>query len=244
MISLSWSRLTTFNQCPLKFQLQFISKSFPEEGKSIHLIKGEELHKQLEDYVIAKNGGGQMPLGFSPEIRKTLPYVDRLFATYERVYPEAQVSCGSDWKPVEWFDKKSKFRAIWDVVGLNVSPDRPAACYIGDYKSGKIYPYGDGFGQLHLSAAIALNRFPQMQEVIGAFVYIEHEKITPIKVTREKTDQTMRDGRWVPHLAEVQEHFDREFEKVNAETKWEPTPNEFCKWCPATKAQCKFSRKI
>jgi hypothetical protein len=243
MISLSWSRLNSYNQCPLKFHLQFITKSFPDEGKSIHLVKGEQLHKQLEDYVIAKNGGAAMPLGFSPEVRETLPYVDKLFNTYEAVYPEAQVSCGTNWKPVEWFDKASKYRAIWDVVGLNTSPDRPAACYIGDYKSGKIYPYGEGFGQIHLSAAIALNRFEQMNEVIGAFIYIEHKKITPIKVTR-KPGVVDSNGKPVPHLAQVQDHFDAEFDKVQSEVKWDPKPNDNCKWCPATKAQCKFSRKL
>lgn len=226
MISLSWSRLTTYNQCPLKFHLQFISKSFPEEEKSIHLIKGEQLHKQLEDYVIAKNGGAPMPLGFSPPVKETLPYVDKLFSLYDQVYPEAQVSCGADWKPVEWFDKRSKYRAIWDVIGL-----RDDTCFIGDYKSGKMYPYGSTYGQLHLSAVIALNRFDNVPEVTGAYIYIEHKRVMPIKVTREE-------------LPKVQDHFDNEFDKVQKETKWDPTPNEYCKWCPATKAQCKFSRKL
>lgn len=226
MIALSWSRLTTFQQCPRKFHLQFISKSFKEEEKSIHLIKGEQLHKQLEDYVIAKNGGAPMPLGFSPEVRETLPYVDKLFSLYNSVHPEAQVACNIDWKPVEWFDKSTAWRAIWDVVGL-----RPQTCFIGDYKSGRIYPYGQGFGQLHLSAVVALERFQDVPEVNAAYIYVEHKKVTPIKVTREQ-------------LSEVRDHFNKEFEKVQMEKTWDPTPNEFCKYCQATKAQCQFSRKL
>lgn len=226
MIALSWSRLTTFQQCARKFHLQFISKSFKEEEKSIHLIKGEQLHKQLEDYVIAKNGGAPMPLGFSPEVRETLPYVDKLFSLYNSVHPEAQVACNIDWKPVEWFDKSTAWRAIWDVVGL-----RPQTCFIGDYKSGRIYPYGQGFGQLHLSAVVALERFQDVPEVNAAYIYVEHKKVTPIKVTREQ-------------LSEVRDHFNKEFEKVQMEKTWDPTPNEFCKYCQATKAQCQFSRKL
>jgi CRISPR/Cas system-associated exonuclease Cas4 (RecB family) len=206
--------------------LQFISKSFKEEGKSIHLIKGEQLHKQLEDYVIAKNGGAPMPLGFSPEVRETLPYVDKLFSLYNSVHPEAQVACNIDWKPVEWFDKSTAWRAIWDVVGL-----RPQTCFIGDYKSGRIYPYGQGFGQLHLSAVVALERFQDVPEVNAAYIYVEHRKVTPIKVTREQ-------------LSEVRDHFNKEFEKVQMEKASDPTPNEFCKYCQATKAQCQFSRKL
>jgi len=226
MIALSWSRLNTYQQCPRKFHLQFISKSFPEEEKSIHLVKGEQLHKQLEDYVIAKNGGAPMPLGFSPEVKETLPYVDKLFTLYQSVHPEAQIACTKEWKPTDWFAKDTGWRAIWDVAGL-----RPQTVFIGDYKSGKIYPYGNGYGQLHLSACIALNRFSDVPEVNAAYIYIEHKKVTPIKVTREE-------------LPKVMEHFDKEFLKVQMEKSWDPKPNEFCKWCPATKAMCQFSRKL
>lgn len=226
MIALSWSRLNTYQQCPLKFHLQFISKSFPEEEKSIHLIKGSELHKQMEHYIIAKNGGMPMPLGFSPEVRDTIPYADKLFTLYDSVHPEAQVACDINWKPTEWFAKNVAWRAIWDVVGL-----KAVTCFIGDWKSGKVNPYGEGYGQLHLSAAIALKRFEQVPEVTAAYVYMEHKKVTPIKVTREE-------------LPKVIDHFETEFNKVQMEKNWDPTPNQYCNYCPATKAQCKFSRKL
>ncbi len=226
MIALSWSRLSTYMQCPLKFHLQFISKTFKEEEKSIHLVKGEQMHKQLEDYVSAKNGWSTMPLGFSPEIRETLPYVDKLFTLYNEVHPEAQVACDEQWKPTEWFGKDTAWRAIWDVTGL-----RPQTCFIGDYKSGKIYPYGEGFGQLHLSAVIALERFADVPEVNTAYIYIEHKKITPVKVTRDQ-------------LPAIKNYFNEWFEKVQMEKLWEPVPNENCKYCQATRAQCKFSRKL
>lgn len=240
MLAVSWSRLKTFNECPRKFHLQFITKSFKEEEKSIHLVKGEQLHKQLEDYVNAKNGATAMPLGFSPEVRQTLPYVDRLFDLFEGgVYAEAQIACTKEWEKCEWFAKETAFRSIWDVTALS-----KASMFIGDYKSGKVYPYGEGFGQLHLSAAMGLKRFPEVPAINTAYIYIEHKVIEKTKVTREPTDEVDAKGRRIPHLAEVVAHFDREFEKVNAEVKWEPTPNENCKWCPATKGQCKFSRKL
>jgi len=213
-------------QCPLKFNLQFITKTFKEEEKSIHLVKGEQLHKQLEDYVNARNGAGIMPLGFSPEVQTTIPYVDKLASLYGKLYPEAQIACDISWKPTEWFGKDTAWRAIWDVTAIN-----PAQVYIGDYKSGKIYPYGDGFGQLHLSAVIALERFQDVPEVNAAYIYIEHKKITPIKLKRED-------------LSPAKEYFMKWFDKVQMDKTWDPTPNDNCKWCQATKAQCKFSRKL
>jgi hypothetical protein len=238
MIALSWSRLSTFMQCPRKFHLSYISKSFKEEEKSIHLIKGEQLHKQLEDYVLAKNGQAQMPLGFTPEIRDTLPYVDKLFKNFSAVYPEAQIACDINWKPTEWFGKDTAWRSIWDVTAIS-----PNICYIGDYKSGKVYPYGEGFGQLHLSAAMGLERFSSVPEINCAYVYIEHKVITPIKVVREP-GRVDAEGKPIAHLEEVKTYFNEQFEKVQMEKGWAPRANEYCKWCPATKAQCNLSRKL
>jgi hypothetical protein len=210
----------------LKFHLTYISKSFKEEEKSIHLIKGEQLHKQLEDYILAKNGAAAMPLGFSEEVKKALPYVDKLYSIYDQIYPEAQVACNIEWKPAEWFAKTVAWRAIWDASCL-----KKDTCFLPDWKSGKVYPLGQSYGQLHLSAVIALERWADLPEVNAAYVYIEHQKVVPIKVTREQ-------------LPEVRTYFEKEFEKVQNEKAWEPTANANCTYCQATKAQCKFSRKL
>lgn len=239
MIALSWSRLSTFMQCPKKFHLQFISKSFKEEEKGVHLIKGEELHKQLEMYVMAKNGHGTMPLGFSPSVRETLPYVDKLYSLYDQVFPEAQLACDMGWKPTDWFGADTAWRAIWDVTGLKQN-----TCYIGDYKSGKVYPIGDTYGQLHLSAVMGLHRFQEVPEVTAAYIYIEHKKIDPVRVTREPTDQVDAKGKPVPHLKQVQVYFEGWFERVQREKEFAPTINENCKYCQATRAQCQYSRKL
>lgn len=236
MISLSWSRLSDYNQCPRKFQLKYIEKAFPGEAeKSIHLIKGEQLHKQMESYVLARLGVGQMPVSFSPEVQQTIPLIDRFFEAGYTVYPEAQVSASRTWSALEWFDKNTMYRAIWDVIAMK------EGVFIGDYKSGKVYDYTTGFGQLHLSAVIGLNRFPDKPYIDTAYIYLEHKKLHKIRVIRdESTRQEPTDAL----LPVVQQHFEQEFEKVQAETEWRPKPNEFCKWCPANKAQCPFSRKL
>ena len=237
MISLSWSRLSDYNQCPRKFFLKYIEKSFPPEGeKSIHLIKGEELHKQLEEYVLAKNGHGNMPIGFSPSVKDTLPLVDSFFAAGFTVYPEAQVSAGRNWKPLEWFDKNTMYRAIWDMIAI-----KPGTVFIGDYKSGKVYDYTKSFGQLHLSGCMAMERFVDTEEVHTAYIYLEHRITQKVRVIR---DESQRKDPKDALQSEVKSHFEAEFEKVQEEKEWKPVINEFCKWCPATKAQCQFSRKL
>lgn len=245
MIALSWSRLSTYMQCPRKFKLSYIDKVFKEDEKSIHLIKGEQLHKQMEEYVEAISGRGTMPLGFSPEVKGALPYVDRIKDTYASLHAEAQIAADIKWQPTEWFGRDTAWRAIWDCTAL-----RPDTCLILDWKSGKVYPYdqrnADGsfkFGQLHLSALMGLHRWPALGMIDTAYVYLEHKVIQRIRVSREP-GQVDAKGEAVPHMAETQLYFDQQFERVQMEKAWAPQANENCKWCPATKAQCPMSRKL
>lgn len=245
MLSLSWSRLSDFEQCPRKFHLKYIAKVFPPfDDGAPHLIKGRELHKQLETYILAQNGKAELPLGWSPEVKATLPFVDSLFKNFTAVYPETQVSSQFSvdpnlrWKPCTWFDKNSLYRAIWDVIAL-----APLKVFIGDWKSGKYYPIQPGeFGQLHLSSVIALHRFTAAEEVESAFLYLAGRQIDRIKVTRGEAYVDEK-GKVVESLDTVQKDFERRFEIVQLEKEWKATPNEFCKWCEATKAQCQFSKK-
>lgn len=226
-IALSWSRLSDYQSCPRKFYLKYVEKAFPPEDpkKSIHLIKGEQYHRQLENYVLAKNGQGDMPVDFSPAVADTLPVLDKLYSAFQNVYPEAQIACDYSWKPQDWFGSAVAWRAIWDCVALN-----PNQALIIDYKSGKVYDYTSQYGQLHLSAAIALNRF-DIEYVDVAYLYIEHKKTTKFRVTQEDN-------------AKVMKFFESEHDRVNADKEFKPTANEYCKYCPAVKSQCQFSRKL
>ena len=226
-IALSWSRLSDYMQCPLKFNLKYILKAFPPETeKSVHLIKGENLHQQMEHYVLARNGFIPMPPSFSPEAQQTIPLVDKFYTMFPNVEPEAQIACKLDWTPDEWFGKEVAWRAIWDVVCFNDNQ-----VFVGDYKTGKIYPYANSYGQLHLSAVIALNRFPNVQKVDVSYIYMEYKQCQNFTVSRDE-------------LPKIQMYFDDKWKQVNSETKWEPRVNEFCRWCPANRSQCPKSRKM
>lgn len=227
-IALSWSRLSDYLECPHKFSLKYVLKAFPPDDpakKSIHLIKGEQLHRQLETYVLARKSLAPMPEAFSPEVTQTLPIVDKLLNAYTEVFPESQIACKIDWSPEEWFGKSVAWRAIWDLICLHNDH-----VFIGDYKSGKIYPYDKQYGQLHLSAVIALNRF-DVDRVEVAYLYLEHKKPVRIQITQKDRPQ-------------IQKYFEQKYEEVQLEKAWAATPNNNCKWCPATVSQCKFSRKM
>lgn len=233
-MALSYSRLSDFNQCPRKFYLKYIAKAanfqMKQEDKSIHLVRGDNVHKALESYLVKrKSGEVDIPPSSLPEVQQTRPLIEQYIKAFgiDNVHPEAQISIDDQWRRVEWFDKQSYYRAILDLICL-----APSVAVIGDYKTGKFKDYApeSGYGQLELSSAIALSIF-EVQEVKTIYFYVDHKQ----------TIQKCYDQRDKNRLVE---HFVSEHDKVNAESNFDPKANQFCGWCEATKAQCKQSRKL
>lgn len=234
MIALSWSRLSDYYQCPLKFKLKYLDKNplFQEDGtKSPHLVRGSNVHKKLEDYVVQATSGGKLEIQVTslPEVESTKPFVDRFINNYVTVIPETQIAIDKNWKRVEWFSRDAYYRAILDLIAI-----RPSDIAIIDYKTGKFRDYDGGptgKGQLHLSGAISLHLWPTVPKVTTTYAYVDHKKT----INKEFSADDKQ---------ELREHFDAAHDTVNADKEFRPTVNEFCKWCPATRKECPYSRKI
>lgn len=233
-IALSWSRLSDYHQCPLKFRLKYLDKNqkFKEdESQSPHLVRGSNVHKALENYVVQATSNGELEVTVSslPEVEQAKPFADRYIKNYEQVIPETQIAINKDWQRVEWFASDAYYRAIFDVIAI-----RPADVTIIDWKTGKMRDYDggpSGMGQLHLSAGIALHLWPEVPEVNTVYAYVDHRKTLPKKFLRDDAQK-------------IREHFDHMYDVVNSDESFKPKVNEFCKWCPATRDMCPYSRKI
>ena len=57
---LSWSAVSTFMQCPLKFKFRYL-ESLPEETLSSSLLFGSGIHQALEEFFRAELAGGPKP---------------------------------------------------------------------------------------------------------------------------------------------------------------------------------------
>lgn len=232
MIALSWSRLSDYQQCPLKFKLKYIDKNpkFKEDSsKSPHLVRGTNVHAALENYVIQRTSGQEVTISSLPEVENTKPFIDRFVDNYDTVIPETQIAINKNWERVEWFSSDAYYRAILDLIAI-----RATDIQIVDYKTGKFRDYDGGptgKGQLHLSAAIGLHLWPQIDDLRTSYAYVDHKQIIAKKFTQ--LDK-------IP----LREHFDEMHDKVNSDQTMKPCVNEFCKWCPATKDICPYSRKV
>lgn len=229
--ALSWSRLSDFLQCPLKFRHKYILKTpnFTFMEDSPHLVRGTNVHKALENYIIKKTSGQEgIPVSSLAEVEATKPLIDNFIRGYTSVMPEQQIAVNQSWTQVGWFDKPAYYRAIYDLVAINKSN-----VVIGDFKTGKFKDYSEsGYGQLELSAAISLNLWPEIPKVDTLYIYVDHKKT----ITRSFTQAEDRERLTV--------HFTKMHETVNMEEDFDPKPNQFCNFCPATKLQCKFSKKL
>lgn len=235
VMALSHSRLSDFNSCPHKFKLKYIDKAknmlIDDNNKSVHLVRGQNVHKALETYVVKRKSGLEANLAYSknlPEVNGTIPLIEKYINAFgiDNIHPERQICVDAGWNNDEWFSKKAYYRAIFDLISISKE-----TAVISDYKTGKFTDYTpeSGYGQLELSAAIALSIW-NVSAVNTEYLYVDH------KQTVTKT-YTQKDR------IRLVEHFDAELVKVNEEKNFDPKKNNFCRWCDATKDQCEFSSK-
>lgn len=232
-MALSHSRLNDFQQCPLKFKLKYIDKAtnfkMDDKNKSIHLVRGDNIHKALEQYVIQRKTGinAEDMKSSLKEVKDTIPLIERYISKFglQNTFPESQISIDDRWNQVEWFSKKSYYRAIMDLICLS-----PSTAFIGDYKTGKFTDYTppSGFGQLELSAALALSIYP-VEDVVTTYLYVDHKQA--VTKSYNQNDRI-----------KIVQHFNALHEEVNAEKNFCATKNKYCNWCEATKAQCTYAK--
>lgn len=235
-IALSHSRLSDYEQCPLKFKLKYLDKEpnfqIDNANKSIHLVRGENVHKALENYVNKRKDGNPADSISSSnlqEVNKTAPLIEKYISMFgiDNVHPERQICINSSWMQETWFSKNAFYRAIMDLICIG-----PTTAFIGDYKTGKFTDYTpkSGYGQLELSSAIALSIF-DVEKVNNAYLYVDHKQV--VAKEYEQKDRIR-----------LVEHFEAKHLQVNEEVNFDPCKNQYCKYCEATKAQCKYSSKF
>lgn len=214
-IALSYSRHSTYEQCPAKFHAQYIAKDYPQDNDNPHFVKGKKKHSQLENYIKCKNDPTMINMRYDGDVQRATSIVDGMINAGYHVTAETQFAVDKDFKPVSWFDKTVMYRSIADVIAK-----RDNQMILGDWKTGKVRDYdGKDTGQLHLSAAIGFAHFPEVDEITTPYFFIEHKQTIVRKFTREMYETTLT----VP--------FYDLFDQVNSDTEFAPTKNQYCNWC-------------
>lgn len=214
IMPLSFSRLSTFEQCEAQFDYLYVSKSVASQSNDASDY-GDRVHKVLEAY-----GKGTLnEATLSDEGKQTLKrwgrLVDIINARGGDKYFEHQMAVNRDRNPTGWFDKDVWIRSIADV--LLVDGD---VAYCLDYKTGKVK---DNPTQLQLFAAMVMWHFPEVQKVKTSFLWLKYDETTNATYERRYLDALWR--AMEPRFVKVQDIIDLGVFKTK--------PSGLCPWCPA-----------
>lgn len=208
-MAVSYSRLSTYEQCPQKFDYLYVTKAVQDSGNQ-YTQYGERVHESLEKY--AKTGDES---ALTDETRQHKALVDRILSKPGDKYFEYQMAIDQDEKQCDWFAKDVWIRSIADV--LVIDGDK-AYCF--DWKTGKVR---DNPTQLQLFSCMVMLCFPQVNEVKTAFVWLAHDKITSATYPRMQLSLLWQG--LTTRFAQLQQSVELGVFKAK--------PTGLCRWCPA-----------
>lgn len=214
VMPLSFSRLSTFEQCPAQFDYLYVSKRVANQSNE-HSEYGDRVHKVLE----AKGKGTLDEAALSAEEKITLekwgPIVDRITAQSGDKYYEHQMAVNRNLAPVGWFSPDVWIRSIADVLVVD-----GATAYCLDYKTGKVK---ENPTQLQLFAAMVFWHFPKVETVKTSFVWLKFDEVTNSRYERRFLDALWR--ALEPRFTKVQDVIELGV--------FETKPSGLCPWCAA-----------
>lgn len=211
---LSFSRLSTFEQCPAQFDYLYVSKRVQSTSNEA-ADYGDRVHKTLEAY-----GRGELDqTTLTDEGKSTMQQwggvVDKILARPGTKYFEHQMAVNRQLQPVDWFAKDVWIRSIADV--LVVDGD---TAYCLDYKTGKVK---DNPTQLQLFAAMVMWLFPEVNTVKTSFIWLKFNETTNAKYERRFLKSLWR---------ALEPRFDKVQEVIDLGV-FDTKPSGLCPWCPA-----------
>lgn len=197
----SYSRLTLWEECPLRAKLRNLDRH--EEPKGPALDRGNEIHKEAENYVL-----GRGPL------TKNLKPMEDDFKVLKAANPmvEQQWAFNKDWQPTEWFGRDAYVRIICDAV--TVTP--PEACVI-DHKTGK-FRDSSYQEQVELFAMGTMFRYSDVMTVTTELWYLDWNRMIQNEFPRKDVEK-------------LRKKWDKRAAVMLKDEKFPPKPGNHCRWC-------------
>lgn len=215
VIPWSYSSLTKFENCPRQWYL--LNTKQAQDTMSAEANEGVKAHKAFENAV-----SGKEPLPY--KYVHFQPMVDRLKAAPGEKIPEQKWAVTNTYQPTGYWDKDAWARG---VIDLTILPGRDRAVLF-DYKTGKVK---DDYSQLQLFAGYAFAKYPYVQKVDTAYLWVNKNKLT--------REEFSRDG--VPMIWQGFATRVHRMEHALASDNFPPRPSGLCqKYCPVGKALCEF----
>lgn len=216
----SYSRLTTYEECPFKARCKFVDK-LPEPGSKA-MDRGSEVHAQAQQFVEGK----------LPRVPAELKPIAGYLASFKksRAVCEQELAFDSQWKPVDWFAPNAWLRSKLDVVNYG-KIGRDVVAHVTDYKTGKVRPANED--QIELYCVSVLSADEMIYGASARLLYVDAGIVLP-----EKTRLMQRD-----QLPELQKKWTARAKPMLTDTRFAPRAGPYCGWCHYRKSNggpCKF----
>lgn len=210
-ISISYSRIDTFKQCPKKLKGQ-LDKLVPYV-QSEQQKYGDTVHKMFQARV---EQGTPFPHGYE----KFEPIAASIVQAPGHTFCELSLNWTKDLEPCgakEW-DR------CWLRVQLDITKLLGAVGWTGDYKTGKRH-----FDELQLEiyAAALFQAFPDLEDVYTTFLWLQESDVDkPKKYSRVDAPRI-----WAKIF-----DYSRQMEEAKKLNHWPARRNPFCAFCNLNKA--------
>jgi len=239
----SHSRLSTFEQCKLKFKYHYIDKILPEIEKSIELHLGNCVHKTLE-WIYSQVKEGNLPsiddimLNYSRQWKKDYApgmiivdnsltdkdYFNRgiqfLLDYYSKHYPFEDGTIELEKEIKVTLDEKGEYEIIGfiDRLAKNL---QTGEYEIHDYKTASSLPTQekiDNDRQLALYALAVKEIYGEDEEVCLIWHYLAYNK----KICSKRTNE---------QLQKLKQETLELIKKIESTTEFSSSKGKLCKWC-------------
>ncbi len=210
----SFSKLTTFEDCPQRFKFQYIDK-IKRDDRNEALVKGSNVHNILEKfgtYKLDNTAEENIVRNFvkSEIAKKYLPSLVGI----EKSIRETSIGLDENFEPCSYYSKRAVFRGKVDFICkidnvLNIC----------DYKTGKYKDevYQD-YRQLLLYSLFFFKKYPNVDTIRISYIYVEHNLENSMMLERKYLDKYLETLSNMINNVETATEYNRK--------------TKFCNWCP------------
>jgi hypothetical protein len=208
-IAWSHSRISDFGKCARMFWFKYVDPRKLVPFKQTPAMKeGVTQHKVLEQRV---RDGTPLPEKYA----HYEPIAQAIINQPGDNYCEEQITFDSNFAPCGWFDKSAYIRVIIDVMKLHGEH-----AFAGDSKSGNPWKDED---QLKLTAAAIMQKYPEVNKVTTAYIWLKTGTIDADEYTRDM----------LPQMWEELMEKPRALHECTVMDRWPANPSQRnCRYCP------------
>jgi len=170
----SYSAWSTYKRCPLSFRYSYIDRI--KQAPNYAMERGTTIHALAEQYLKGKITGIPKPLS---KIARVL-----------RGMKAAKVKAEEFWGVDRDFTPTVKGAPSWLVAKTDLYVLLGDILYVGDFKTGKIYP--EHIDQASLYATVGYALFPKVKKVEVEFIYIDIGEVHSYTYTLAKLRYNLR----------------------------------------------------